>query len=176
MITTPYSALDGLVTFECGFRTPGTDNKSFRLYTALKAAVSLTPSEQRDAATLTSVLAATRGITIAETDVIPPQVQGLKDFWDFVSSRILIGTRRVITESAEDIAEMWELFTECVSSDLWKAWLEAYSNANVLYPASNIAKPAAALTDAERNDEELKKSDSNTPEAAANGLETSPSP
>lgn len=172
MITTLFSAFDGKVTFECGFRTPGTENRSTRLYIALKqTGVLLTEADQRTAATLLMMMVATASIVV--TDETAPQLYGLKAFWDFVKTNVIIGPRRIVTEQPDVLIEMWTLYEDCVSSEVWNQWVAAYSNANVLYPASRVEVPDAALTREEQDDPDLQKKDETLPRELEPGQETS---
>lgn len=175
MIASTYTEFDGRLVFECSFRTPGTDNRSAQLYTALKeTGVLETDAEQRTAATLAMVICSTVAVTVTD-EAASPHLRGVKAFWAYVSANILTG-RRVVTTNPEALIEMWGLYDECVSDTVWKFWIAAYSQANVLYPATDRATvPTSALTEAERNDPELQKKDSNILEGSVSGRETLPS-
>ncbi len=173
--------LDGALTFDCTYRTNGSDSVSRRLLAAIQTGNTIGKDEVAVAALLTLMLSVTRRIDFHDTT--SEQVRGFADFWDWCWHNVFVLEDEdgqpvavdVIDDSAV-LAQLWPRFRRKVSNRIQDEWYAAYKAAQDLYPAEPEMKPDAELTAAQKADPDFLTGDASGGKPSATGASSKPKP
>lgn len=145
---------DKPTTFDISFRTRGSDTVARQLLSVWREAGKIDADNETDLSSFAFVLSVTNGADIGSLTERIPATQNFMDW--FAGQRDSKGLLIGLTD--ERCLEILERFDEEVPMVFfYNVWLQAYNQSQVLFPSVKTIAPEATLTDAEREDEDLKK-------------------